>query len=46
MFYLYYQPTNQRTPYMAAGGGMVYWKQALRHKRAYHKGIFGDSKVI
>ena len=34
---------------MAAGGGMVYWKQALRlwdAKKAYHKGIFGDSKVI
>ena len=35
-----------RRPNMAAGGGMVYWKQALRRKKAYHKGIFGDLKVI
>ena len=33
---------------MAAGGGMVYCTQnkALRRKKSYHKGIFGDSKVI
>ena len=34
---------------MAAGGGMVYYTQnkALRRKKeSYHKGIFGDSKVI
>ena len=33
---------------MAAGGGMVYWthESGFETQKAYHKDIFGDSKVI
>ena len=35
---------------MAAGGGMVYWTQHIESDfetlKKFHKGNFGDSKVI